>query len=91
MTPDRLVQLSVLESRATTEETQWLLNRIGELEASNVELTYCRTCRHRHIVRRREEGRGYRRVVLFSVYCPKRDTTYVPMRALADFNRWMPI
>ncbi len=56
-----------------------------------MKLTYCRTCRHRHVVRRREEGRGYRRVVLFSVYCPKRDTTYVPMRALADLNRWMPI
>jgi len=38
MTPDRLVQLSVLEARATTEETQWLLSRVGELEASNVEL-----------------------------------------------------
>lgn len=56
-----------------------------------MKLAYCRSCRRRHIVRRHEDGRGYERRVSFTVYCPNRDATYVPMRSLANLNKWMPI
>lgn len=57
-------------------------------------LVYCRRCRRRHVVRSTVDGftaAGAWPIFFDLVVCPRAKYGIVPMRSLANPQKWMPV